>query len=227
MFTGIIRHVGVVKSIRPAAGGLRLAIAMGPLGEGLGQGDSVAVNGACLTVAEAPGADTALDVRAETLQRSTLGALRTGARVNLERAMTLADSLDGHMVQGHVDGGAEVTRSRRGGRHVVEFAAPAELTGQMALRGSVAVDGVSLTLTALERGSFSVALIPTTRGGTTLGDLAEGARVNSETDVIGKYGRGGREQLGREGLGLTRGAPGTPEAGGALTLEKLKEAGFV
>lgn len=213
MFTGIIRHVGTVREMRSCSGGKRLTIAMGPLGEGLARGDSVAVNGACLTVAEAPGPDAVFDVMAETLKRTTLGSLRAGAKVNLERAMTLADSLDGHMVQGHVDGVAEVARISRGGQHVVEFAAPTELTDQMVAKGSVAVDGVSLTLTSVSRGRFSVALIPTTVKETVLGDLAVGARVNVETDVIGKYVRVYLEQIGGQG-------------GGSLTLEKLKKAGF-
>lgn len=213
MFTGIIRHIGTVREVRSRSGSKRLTIDMGPLGEGLARGDSVAVNGACLTVAEAPGAVAAFDVVAESLQRSTLGSLRAGARVNLERAMRLSGSLDGHMVQGHVDGVAEVACIRRGGGHVVELAAPAELTDQMVAKCSVAVDGVSLTVTSVARGRFSVALIPTTLSETTLGDLAAGVRVNVETDVIGKYIRGYLEQLGGR-------------AGGSLTLEKLKEAGF-
>lgn len=214
MFTGIIRHVGTVRQVRGGSGPKRLTIDMGPLGEHLAQGDSVAVSGACLTVGEPPGPDAVFDVVAETLQRTTLGSLRAGARVNLERAMKLSDSLDGHMVQGHVDGVAEVARIRRGGQHVIEFAAPAELTDQMVSKGSVAVDGVSLTLTSVGAGGFSVVLIPTTLRGTTLGDLAAGAKVNVETDVIGKYVRGYLEQLG-----------GGREQ--SLTLEKLKKAGFV
>jgi riboflavin synthase len=214
MFTGIIRHVGTVREVQGRSGPKQLTIDMGPLGEGLAQGDSVAVNGACLTVGGPPGPDAVFDVTAETLQRTTLGSLRAGSKANLERAMKLSDSLDGHMVQGHVDGVVEVARIRRGGEHVIEFAAPAELTDQMVSKGSVAVDGVSLTLTSVGGGGFSVVLIPTTLSQTTLGDLAVGAKVNIETDVIGKYVRGYLEQLGGGG-------------GRSLTLEKLKKAGFV
>ena len=216
MFTGIIRHVGVVKSTRPAAGGLRLAIDAGPLAEGLGLGDSIAVNGACLTAAGISGPTVEMDVMAETVARTTLGDLRPGGKANLERPMTLGGTLDGHMVQGHVDGTATVKQVRRGEAYVVEFTAAADLTAQMVPKGSVAVDGVSLTLVDVSADGFSVALIPTTLADTTLGDLSAGSKVNVETDVIGKYVLKYLRQMGGAGA-----------QGGPLTLEKLTEAGFI
>jgi riboflavin synthase len=215
MFTGIIRHVGVVRAVRPAGSGRRPAIDLGPLAEGLRAGDSVAVAGACLTVAAINGSTAEFDVVAETLSRTTLGALRAGAKVNLERSLRVGDSLDGHFVQGHVDGLARVKAVRRGGQWVVEFAAERELTDRMVPKGSVAIDGVSLTLVEVRDGLFSVALIPTTLAETTLSRLRVGDKVNVETDVIGKYVRRCVEQFGPRA-----GAPGK------LTVEKLKEAGF-
>lgn len=216
MFTGIIRHVGVVKSTRPAAGGLRLAIDAGPLAEGLGLGDSIAVNGACLTAVDISGPTVDMDVMAETVARTTLGDLRPGGKANLERPMTLGGTLDGHMVQGHVDGTATVKQVRRAEAYVVEFTAAAELTVQMVPKGSVAVDGVSLTLVDVSPDGFSVALIPTTLADTTLGDLSAGSKVNVETDVIGKYVLKYLRQMG-----------GAEAQGGPLTLERLTEAGFI
>lgn len=212
MFTGIIRHVGTVTGVRPNAGGRRLRIDLGPLAAGLGEGDSVAVSGACLTAAavEAPSAE--FDAVAETLGRTTLGRLRTGAKVNLERPVRAGEALDGHLVQGHIDGIAEVRRVRRGGEWLVEFAAPGELTDLMVPKGSAAIDGVSLTLVDVGAAGFSVVLIPTTLAETTLGSLRPGTKVNVETDVIGKYVR--------KHLGRSSASPG------GVTLDKLRSAGF-
>jgi len=215
MFTGIVRHVGAVRSVGAAAGGSRLTVDAGPLAEGLQLGDSVAVDGACLTVAALAGAAAGFDVIAETLSRTTLGDLRAGSRVNLERACRLNDALDGHLVQGHVDGVAAIRRTdRSGGRWALELAAPADLTDEMVPKGSVAPAGVSLTLTHVGDGAFGVALIPTTLRETTLASLDVGAKVNVETDVIGKYVRKYLGQLSAAGRG------------GGLTIAKLREAGF-
>lgn len=212
MFTGIVRHVGKVLSAAASPAGRRLRIDLGPLAGGLALGDSVAVNGACLTACAIEGAAAEFDVVSETLARTTLGELGVGAGVNLERSLRAGDALDGHIVQGHVDGQAELRAVRRGGQWVLEFAAPRDLTAQMVPKGSVALDGVSLTLVDVTDERFSVALIPTTLAETTLGRLKVGGRVNVETDVIGKYVL---KCLGRLG------APG-----GGLTLEKLRQAGF-
>lgn len=218
MFTGIIRHVGVVRAVRPGQAGARVTIDVGPLADGLDRGDSVAVSGACLTAAACRGGEAEFDVVPETLARTTLGALRPGAKVNLERALALGSPVDGHLVQGHVDGVAVVRRVRTGPEHVVELEAPGELIAGMVPKGSVAVDGVSLTLVAAAGGWFSVALIPITLAETTLGDLAVGQQVNIETDLIGKYVLAYlREMAGGEAAA----------AGGAgVTLRKLREAGF-
>jgi riboflavin synthase len=221
MFTGIIRHVGTVRAGRPGPGASRLTVDVGPLADGLALGDSVGVSGACLTACEIDAAAVAFDVVAETLSRSTLGQVRSGDRVNLERPLRLSDRLDGHLVQGHVDGVAEVRRiERAAAQWTVEFAAATALTTEMVEKGSVALDGVSLTLTHVGEGTFGVVLVPTTWSATTLGELAVGSRVNVETDLIGKYVRRCLEQA------AGRSAPGAPDAQGGLTLEKLRRAGF-
>ncbi|MCE5327628.1 MAG: riboflavin synthase [Planctomycetaceae bacterium] len=214
MFTGIIRHVGSIKAAVDRSGSRRLSIDIGPLAEGLSIGDSVSVNGACLTASAIAGAVADFDVIAETLGRTGLGRLVAGARVNLERALTLQDGLDGHLVQGHVDGRATVKNVRRGNEWVIEFAAAADVTDQMVPKGSVALDGVSLTLVDVGQGTFSVAIIPTTHKDTTLANLRAGDQVNVEVDLIGKYVRRYLNQIaGGEG--------------GGLSLEKLRKAGFV
>ena len=216
MFTGIIRHVGRVRSISPSKGGRWLHVDIGPVAEGLGLGDSVAVSGACLTASELAGSVAAFDVVAETLEHTTLGELTTGAAVNLEPVMSLGGRLDGHLVQGHVDGIAEIADIRRGDRWDVTFRAEAGVVGELVAKGSVTVDGVSLTVAGVEIDTFRVALIPTTLTETTLAALAVGDRVNIETDVIGKYVRRYLQQL--------IASDGKP--GGGLSLETLRDAGF-
>lgn len=211
MFTGVIQHVGRVLSAQAAASGRRLMVGLGPLAESLKPGDSVAVNGACLTVSSLDGQAAAFDVVAETLARTTLGRLRADAKVNLERSLRAGDGLEGHLVAGHIDGTAEVTSVRRGGEVTVAFTAPGQLVAPMVPKGSVAVDGVSLTLTEVGENRFTVALVPTTLQKTTLGDLKPGDAVNVENDIIGKYVR--KYLAGHLGAG-------------GLTLEKLKQAGF-
>jgi len=186
MFTGIVTYVGTVQRAAPVSGGRRLTIEMGPLAAELAGGDSVAVSGACLTVTALRDGAAEFDVVAETLARTTLGTLRPGAQVNLETALPLGGKLHGHLVQGHVDGMAEVRSVRRkgsAGQARIQFAARKALTDMMVARGSVAVDGVSLTLAGLADGRFDVALIPTTLSQTTLGQLRPGEKVNVETDV--------------------------------------------
>lgn len=213
MFTGIVRHVGRVTAATSTTGGRGLSIDIGPLADGLADGDSVAVNGACLTVVDIKGAIARFDVMAETLDKTTLKDLSAGSAVNLERAVAAGGRLDGHIVQGHVDGTAEVADIRRGDRWEVTFKADAQLVDAMIPKGSAAIDGVSLTLTDVAVSTFKVALIPTTLTETTLADLTVGQRVNVETDVIGKYVQ---RYLGQLLAGQ----------GGSLTLEKLRTAGF-
>jgi riboflavin synthase len=211
VFTGIIRQIGTVRTATGTPAGRRLGIDLGALAEGLRRGDSVAVSGACLTAAEVNGPVAAFDVVAETLQRTTLGRLAPGGEVNLERALALGDRLDGHLVQGHVDGVARVTTvGPDGGEWRIECASR-ELAGKMVAKGSVALDGVSLTLTDATAERFAVALVPETLSATTLAGLAVGDPVNVELDLIGKYVR---KYLA--GLGAADG----------LTLDKLRGAGF-
>jgi len=212
VFTGIIQHVGRVVGSAPGPGGRRLRIDVGPLAERLRPGSSLAVDGACLTVSALRGPEADFDVVPETLGRSTLGRLRAGDRVNLEPALPAGAPLDGHLVQGHVDGVAEVVAiDRRGQAHEVRLRAAAELTAQMVPKGSVALAGVSLTLVEVQEAAFSVALVPTTLRETTLGGLRLSDRVNVELDIIGKYVR--------------RAVEGLSDAGG-LTMEKLRRTGF-
>src|SRR5262245_38675751 len=187
MFTGIIESLGRVVRVEPDAAGRRLVVAA-DIAPHLKLGDSVAVNGACLTVVAHDAEAFAFQAVPETLSRTNLGGLTPGDRVNLERALRLGDRLDGHLVQGHVDGVGHVAeRTRQGDAETVWFACPPELTGQMAPKGSVAVDGVSLTLVDVGPDRFSVALIPHTLANTTLGFKPPGAAVNLETDVLAKY----------------------------------------
>lgn len=186
MFTGIVESRGEIRAIEPGADACRLVIRT-PFAD-LGLGDSVAVNGACLTVAVIAGPDIVADVMAETLRRTTLGALTVGDRVNLERAARLDTRLGGHLVQGHVDGVAQVSSIDPGDAWTtMAFTLEPALLRYLVVKGSVAVDGVSLTITAVDDAGFSVSLIPTTLRETTLGDLTVGSRVNVEVDVIAKY----------------------------------------
>jgi riboflavin synthase len=189
MFTGLVEGLGTIAELVPEGPGTRLAIA--PPTSMLSRtspGDSVAINGCCLTVVEAQSDRWTFQAGPETLSRTNLGLLRPGERVNLERALAADARLGGHFVQGHVDGCGSVECILRDGSWVtIWFRAPADLTAQMVSKGSVAVDGVSLTLVAVEAERFSVALIPHTLEVTTLGTRRENDRVNIETDILGKY----------------------------------------
>lgn len=212
MFTGIVRHVGAVKRVRDSQGRRRLCVDCGPVAGDLGYGQSVAVAGVCLTAAAVEPPNVEFDVGGETLTTTTLSELREGSRVNLEPALSASGRLDGHIMQGHVDGVCTVADIRRGEPWKMVFSAVVGLTGWMVPKGSVAVDGVSLTLTEVTEGGFAVALIPTTLEETTLGELSVGDRVNVETDVLGKYVRKYLE--------------GLSGSAGGLTVEKLREQGF-
>ncbi|MEP0775425.1 MAG: riboflavin synthase [Acidobacteriota bacterium] len=212
MFSGMIAALGEVARLQRAAGGATLHIRCTFPGEALADGESIAVNGACLTVATPVDGGFIADLSAETLRRTTLGSLSVRAKVNLERALRLGDRLGGHLVLGHVDATARILELRReGGFQVMRVELPGSLAQEVAEKGSVAVDGVSLTVAGVHGGWFEVALIPTTLSSTTLGDRRVGDRVNLETDVLAKYvrralGRGDgdvaavwREWLGAEG----------------------------
>lgn len=192
MFTGIVEELGHVTSVRETAVGseraLRLTVA-GPLVcADVAVGDSIAVSGVCLTVVEAADGQFSADVMLETLVRSTLATANDAMPVNLERAVTLQTRLGGHLVQGHVDGvGLVLRREHTPNFDVVEISLPGELARYVVQKGSIAVDGVSLTIAALTAESFTVSLIPTTLQRTTLGEKAVGAAVNLEVDVMAKY----------------------------------------
>ncbi|MEV4297410.1 riboflavin synthase [Microbispora rosea] len=188
MFTGIVEELGEVVALEPRGDSARLTVRGAVVTSDAGHGDSIAVNGVCLTVAEAEGDSFTADVMKETLDRSSLGALRPGSRVNLERAVRADQRLGGHIMQGHVDGTGEVL-SREPGEHweIVRLSLPANLARYVVEKGSIAVDGVSLTVAAVTEDSFSVSLIPTTLDLTTLGRKQPGEPVNLEVDVIAKY----------------------------------------
>jgi riboflavin synthase len=188
MFTGLVETIGTITRHAPdGAGGTVLTLAAPFAGE-LALGESVAVNGVCLTVTQRTPETFLVQAGPETLRRTNLGTLRDGDRVNLERSLRLGDRLGGHLVQGHVDGVGQVAaREPQGEWETVWFAVPPELAAQMVTKGSVTVDGVSLTLVDVLADRFSVALIPHTLAATTLGFKQPGDAVNIETDVFGKY----------------------------------------
>ncbi len=189
MFTGIIEGMGRVTRIRPAGGGgRRIAVAADFPLTGTEIGDSISVNGVCLTAVTLDEASFEADLSPETLARSTFARVRVGIQVNLERAMRLSDRLDGHLVSGHIDGTATIRSRVPGGNAVViSYSAPPDLTRYMISKGSVAVDGISLTINDCGRNHFSVSIIPHTAHLTTVGLKPAGDSVNIETDLIGKY----------------------------------------
>jgi len=188
MFTGLIETVGRVRSLVPGKGATRLTVATDLPLASMRDGESVAVDGVCLTVARRTKGAFEADAVAETLARTTLGALRAGDGVHLERSLALGDRLGGHLVQGHVDAVAEVIAVKRRGHDVrLTVALPAELRGLLAKKGSIAVQGVSLTVSALTAKSFEVALIPETLARTLLGSVRAGHGLNVEADLIARY----------------------------------------
>jgi riboflavin synthase len=187
MFTGIVTAVGTVAAVEPAAGGVRIRVDAPDLGLADGQvGESIAVNGVCLTAVILTGGGFEADVSRETL-RCTAGFER-GTRVNLERALRLADRLGGHLVSGHVDGVGTVTGVQPAGdNRVIIFEAPHDMARYIAVKGSIAVNGVSLTVNEVSNMQFSVNIIPHTLAATNLGALTAGARVNLEADMVARY----------------------------------------
>ena len=188
MFTGLIEEGGRIAGVEPGDRGARLVVSAAVVLEGLEVGDSVAVNGACLTaVAITPGG-FCVDCVAETLRRTSLGGLEAGDRVNLERPVRVGDRLDGHIVQGHVDGvGTVRAATPEGGSTILEIVPPSGLLRYIVEKGSITVDGVSLTVAGRLADAFTVALIPHTMEVTTLGPHALGRPVNLEVDVLAKY----------------------------------------
>ena len=189
MFTGIIEELGRIRALTPAEGGARIEIDATLVLDDAAIGASIAVNGCCLTVVELDDGGWAADAVTETLERTSLGTLRAGDPVNLERPVRLADRLGGHVVQGHVDGvGTLVNREPLpDGSTRMRFAAPAGLLRYVVEKGSITVDGISLTVAALHRDGFDIAVIPHTLAVTTLGSKQPGDPVNLEVDVLAKY----------------------------------------
>jgi len=188
MFTGLVETLGVVKRMETAGTGRRLCLEAPSIASMLKPGESIAVNGVCLTVIANDAQNCTFEAGPETLRRTNLGELSVGERVNLERALRLGDRLGGHVVQGHVDGvGRILERKKQGEWETIWFSSTADLAEQMVPKGSIAVDGVSLTVVDVADDRFSVALIPHTLASTTLGFKPAGASVNLETDLFAKY----------------------------------------
>lgn len=219
MFTGIIEEMGTVKHVMPGAVSAVLSIQADKVLQGTQIGDSIAVNGVCLTVTSMQGGCFTADVMAETLRRSSLGSLHGGSRVNLERAMAADGRFGGHMVAGHIDDTGTILSMEREDNAVwVRIGAPNHVMRYIIEKGSVAIDGISLTVAKVREHDFSVSVIPHTGAETTLLLRHPGDLVNLENDLVGKY----VEKL----LGLS--APETGHAGGSggLTMDKLREYGF-
>jgi len=213
VFTGLIEAVCTVESIRQIAGAMRLTIDLAVLAGGIKVGDSIAINGVCLTIAELNRTLAVFDVSGETLTKSTLGKLKPKSFVNTERAVMAGGRFGGHFVQGHIDGTAAIKTINKQGQFAnMEFTASAELLDQMVVKGSVAVDGVSLTIADINKSGFGIAIIPKTLEQTTLARAKIGDTVNIETDIIVKAVKKQLDNL------LPREQK--------LTVEKLKELGF-
>ncbi len=213
MFTGIVEELGTVESIETQAAGSRLKVRCSTVTADLAEGGSIAVNGVCLTAIAPRGDSFSADLAPETLRRSNLGALRAGSRVNLERPLSPAGRLSGHIVQGHVDGVGEFLSLDGLGADNwwLRIRVPSELDAFLVYKGSIAIDGISLTIAALEGDVLSVTIIPHTYRNTTLGGYRPGARVNLECDILAKH----VEKLLRK-LDWKSG----------LTVEKLRENGY-
>ncbi|MGV0343733.1 riboflavin synthase [Corynebacterium lehmanniae] len=188
MFTGLVEEIGVVEELEQLGDAVRIAVRAPKVTEDAAPGDSIAVDGVCLTVVDSASGTFTADVMHETLDRSRLGTYEAGSEVNLERALAAGQRMGGHIVQGHVDGVAEVV-SRTPSEHweVVRFTLPKQLERYVVEKGSIAVNGTSLTVSAVGKGYFEVSLIPTTLRETTAGALAPGDPVNLEVDIVAKY----------------------------------------
>lgn len=188
MFTGLIECEGIITRAEAISGGMRIEVYSPEFGRDMAIGDSIAVDGACLTVVKFIRGAFLADVSAETVDRTTLGGLRQGAKVNLERALRLSDRLGGHLVSGHVDGVGRIELRQPAGKFTVyQFQAPPHVMEFVVEKGSIAVDGISLTVAKVGAQGFTVAVVPQTESATTLKDKAIGAPVNLEADMLAKY----------------------------------------
>jgi len=220
MFTGIIEGLGTIHEIRPEGQGRRMTLDPDFRLEGTGIGDSISVSGACLTVVMMDDRRFKVDVSPETLSKTTFEKARVGDRVNLERALRLSDRIDGHLVSGHVDGmGTLSLKQTKGNTIFITIKVPESISYYIVKKGSVAVDGISLTVNNCTDNSFEVGIIPHTAKMTTIGFKAVGDLVNIETDMIGKY-------VERFIAGKHR-DKGKKEAGGALDMAFLAKTGFI
>ena len=215
LFTGIVEETGEIRELQIGAEGAALRVAAATVSAGLRPGDSVACSGVCLTVTEVTGGTFRCDLSAETLRRTSFRTARPGRAVNLERPLAAGDRLGGHFVLGHVDGvGRLLCSDRSGDGRMMRFEFPRELERYLVPKGSISVDGISLTIAELGDESFTVAVIPHTLRVTSLREIAPADLVNLEVDILGKY----FERFFQLGL--------TPERSHALTIERLKEQGF-
>ena len=213
MFTGIIEELGTVEAVQARSAGSRLKVRCATVLDDMAEGASIAVNGVCLTAVDPRPGSFAADLAPETLRRSNLGDLRPGSRVNLERPLSPGDRLSGHIVQGHVDGTGEfLSLDDLGDENWwLRIRVPAELDPYLVFKGSIAIDGISLTIAALEGDTLAVTIIPHTWRNTTLSGYRPGSRVNLECDILAKH----VEKLLRK-----------IEVKSPLTLEKLREQGY-
>jgi riboflavin synthase len=216
MFTGLVETIGTVVAATRAGEGLRLRVDLGPAADGVRLGDSICLSGVCQTVAAIGGNACDFDAVAETVTRTTVDRWQAGTRVNVERSLRPSDRMGGHFVAGHVDGTGRVAENRRRpDGWWLRIEAPEALLPEIAPKGSIAIDGVSLTVVDVTAADFSITLIPTTLGATTLGDLAAGDPVNLETDVLAKYVR-------RAMTAMT-----LPQANDQRLLDALGRGGFI
>ena len=213
MFTGIIETVGTVRQVLPKGASLQLVVDINRIAEGVQPGDSIAVAGVCLTVSKLAGTEAVFDISGETVEKSAIKTLKPAGKVNLERAMSVQGRFGGHIVQGHVDGVGKIAAIQKQADFAVfRIEAAVDLLDQMVLKGSVAVDGISLTVAKLDTNGFDVAVIPTTLQETTWQTAKVGDVVNIETDILIKVVKKQLEKI-------------LPAEGG-LTLDKIKEHGF-
>ena len=213
MFTGLIETICTIKSARRSAESMVLTIDLADLANESKTGDSIAINGACLTIAKLKGSLASFDVSAETLAKSTLGKLKPSSQVNVERSLKASDRFGGHFVLGHVDGTATINTIEKSGEFAnIKFAAKAELLEAIVIKGSVAIDGISLTIASVDLNSFGVSVIPETLKRTTLGKAKIGDFVNIETDIIVKTIKRQLDEI-------------LPKKQG-LTAEKLRQLGY-
>lgn len=215
MFTGLIEAIGTITAVVNRNSSHQITLSAPEFSKDISPGDSIAVNGVCLTAISSSTSSFVIDASPESLRRSNLGNLRSGSKIHLEKALRAGGRLDGHIVQGHVDGMGTLSQLRtEGNSTILAFNCDKDLLSQMVLKGSVAIDGVSLTISALHMSEFEVTLVPFTRQKTLLASKKIGHKVNIETDILGKYVTRWLEQLD------------SVKTKSGLTMKKLAEFGY-